>query len=59
MPENITPIEFTYELPYGVMTMTQVSDLAEATYYAKGKRAYLYASKIINAMYLFVPVLEK
>jgi len=57
MPENITPIEHTYELPHGTMLMTQVASIEEAAYYANGKRAYLYKSLIIPALYLFTPIM--
>lgn len=59
MPENITPIQFTYQLPHGVMRMTLVADLQEAAYYANGRKAYLYKSLVIEALYLFVPVMEQ
>ena len=59
MPDNITPIKFTYELPHGLLRMIQVADIPEAAYYANGRKAYLYKSVVIEALYLFVPVLEQ
>ena len=59
MPENIITIEHTYEMPHGVLLITQVASIEEAAYYANGRQAYLYKSKIIPAMYLFTPIMEQ
>lgn len=58
MPTNIDTIERTCELPHGTFTLYQAKDDSDAIYYANGRKAYLYRSKIIKAIYLFVPVMQ-
>lgn len=58
MPTNLSEIQHTHDLPAGTFTMWQVDNLTDAAYYAAGRTAYLYQSKIINSMYLFIPVIE-
>lgn len=59
MTPNIHTIQHTYDLPTGTMTMTLVADVSEAERRANGQTAYLYQSKIIKALYLFIPLVEK
>lgn len=59
MPSNIDTIERTCELPRGTFLMYQAKDDNDAIYYANGRRSYLYRSKIIKAIYLFVPVRDE
>lgn len=56
MPTNITPIEHTYDLPGGAFRMVQIADETDAARCANGQPAYLYRSRIIDALYLFVEV---
>lgn len=56
MNDNITLIDSPVELPHGEMMMYQVDGLTEAIDTAKGRIAFLFKSRTINALYLFVPV---
>lgn len=53
----MTPISSPAELPYTncLYELYMVTDEAEALAVAKGREAFLYQSKIITALYLFVP----
>lgn len=53
----MTPISSTNELPYTncLYEMYMVADEAEAAKVADGREAYLFNSKIVKALYLFVP----
>lgn len=55
MPENLQTIEHTYDLPAGTFRMLLVTDTTDAAYYAAGRQAYVYQSKIVPALYLFIP----
>lgn len=57
MPDNICIIESPCDLPTGAMTMIQVDNDTDAANYAAGRTSYLYRSKIIDASYLFIPVM--
>ena len=50
--------ETTNEIPAGWLRMYQVSSEEEASKVANGREAWLYESKIIDALYLFVPETE-
>lgn len=50
------PITSPIELPHGLHQMYLVTDAEEARKIADGRKAYLYDSRIIKALYLFVPV---
>ena len=56
LPSNICIIEHTYELPHGTMRLVNLDSESDAVYYANGKQAYLFRSKIIKASYLFIPI---
>jgi hypothetical protein len=58
MPANIVLIERMYELPTGTIRMILVDNDTDAVYYAAGQQSYLYRSTIIDARYLFIPVME-
>ena len=49
-------ITSTNQLPYGPCFMFRVADEAEAAKIADGRTSYLYQSKVITALYLFLPV---
>ena len=57
MPENISIIEYTNELPRGTLRMIQLDKKEDAEYYANGKPAFFFQSRIIKAMYLFIPIM--
>jgi hypothetical protein len=52
----MTKIISTSDLGGGLYRMYSVKDEAEATQIADGKKSFLYQSKIIDSLYLFVPV---
>jgi len=58
MPSNIILIEHICDLPSGALTMIQVDNDSDAIYYANGRQSFLYRSRIIDACYLFVPVMQ-
>ena len=51
-------ITSTNALPHGLHAMYQIKDEAEAVKISNGRTAYLYQSRVITALYLFIPVTE-
>ena len=56
--ECIHRAESTNDLPGGMLRMYQVNSESEALEIAVGREAWLYASHVISALYLFVPEME-
>ena len=54
----MTRIPSTIDLPHGWHEMYCVADEAEALRIAGGRKAYLFQSKVITSLYLFIPVVE-
>lgn len=55
----MTTIHSTFDLPHGWHRWYIVRDEAEAVTIANGRKAYLFQSKVIKALYLIIPQEER